>query len=94
MNKLHNDWETGDELYKRLGKAAFTGEPDDMSYDVFGSKEFAESKRAVDNANEHLKVVSARYNEAYSKGDLTKELVEEYEKAQKSLKGKKLLMKV
>ena len=88
LNKLHNDWEKGDKVYSRLGKDAFTGEPDDMSYDVFGSKEFAESKRAVDNANEHLKAVSARYNEAYSKGNLTQELVEEYEKAQKSLKGK------
>ena len=88
LNKLHNNWEKGDKVYSRLGKDAFTGEPDDMSYDVFGSKEFAESKRAVDNANEHLKAVSARYNEAYSKGNLTQELVEEYEKAQKSLKGK------
>ena len=88
LNKLHGQWKKGDRVYGALGKDAFNGEPDDMSYNIFSSREFAESKRAVDNANEHLKDVSARYNEAYSRGKLTQELVEEYEKAQKSLKGK------
>ena len=88
LSQLHNQWKKGDKVYDKLGKNAFSGNPDDESYNIFGSREFAESKRAVDNANEHLKVVSARYNEAYSRGDLTQDLVDEYEKAQKSLKGK------
>ena len=89
LKQMHKNWQHGDKVYGKIGSNAFTGDVNDRSYeDAFKNREFIQSKRALDAADNAFKDASKRYNEAYSNGNLTQELVEEYQKAEKTLQGK------